>query len=248
MRMQSVHRTARFLPAITAAALLSVGSSAAVAQALTVVPVSVSMPPGQMAAALTIINQGDRETTFQVHAFAWDQSGPEERLLPTEELVASPATVTMAPGSIQVVQIALDRPAQRKEASYRILLDQAPPPAAPGVVRIALRQSIPVFVAPAAQTASRLQWRIESGGGQAVLVAMNAGSRHERVRDLAVAGAAGTTSGVDAVASPYILPGATRRWQLLTPGLAATPGATVRLTGLAVAGPIDQRVTVSASR
>ena len=233
---------------MAAVLMLALGAGAAQAEGLTVLPVSVAIAPGQVSAALTLVNHSDKETSFQVRAYAWSQSGPDEQLAPTEELMASPPMATMAPGAIQVVQIKLRRAAQGKEASYRILLDQQPPPPAPGVVRIALRQSIPVFAAPMAPTAPKMQWRIESGGGKATLVAMNGGSRHERVRGIALAGPDGESTAVDAVASPYILPGATRRWQLLTPALASTPGATVRLTGTTDAGAVDQRVPVYASR
>ncbi len=248
MTSHMVVRVRRVLTGLAGATVLLATADRAAAQGLTVLPVSISMPPGKMAASLTLVNHSDKETSFQVRAYAWSQNGPDERLLPTDELMATPATATMAPGAIHVVQLALRRAAQGKEASYRILLDQAPPPPTPGVVRIALRQSIPVFAAPMARTAPKMQWRIESGAGTATLVAMNAGSQHEMVRDIALAGAAGAMSGVDGAASPYILPGATRRWQLLAPALAATPGATVRLTGLSAAGAIDQRVPVNASR
>src|SRR4029077_4276678 len=82
-------------------------------------------------------------------------------------------------------------PPQGQEASYRILLDQLPPPAAPGTVRIALRLSIPILAEPATRAAPHVQWRIERGGGQAWLVAVNDGNRHETVRDIALATAGG---------------------------------------------------------
>ena len=233
---------------MTAAFALALGAGAAQAQGLTVLPVSIVMAPGQMSASLTLVNHSDKETAFQVRSFAWSQSGPDEMLTPTEELMASPPMATMAPGAIQVVHLALRRAATSREASYRILLDQAPPPPAPGVVRIALRQSIPVFAQPMARTASKMQWRVETAGGKATLVAMNSGSRHEMVRGIALAGPGGASSAVDSLASPYILPGATRRWQLLTPTLASAPGGTVRLTGTADGGASDQRVPINASR
>ena len=107
-----------------------------------------------------------------------------KRLEPTTELLASPPIRTIAAGASQVMRLVLRRPAKGREASYRILLDQIPPPAAPGTVRIALRLSIPIFVEPLERAAPHLQWRVEASLGQAELVAVNDGNRREKVLDM----------------------------------------------------------------
>jgi fimbrial chaperone protein len=215
--------------------------SPAEAQGLTVLPVSIQLVPGQMATALTVINQTDSETAFQVRAFAWAQPGTgDDQLTPTNELLASPPLGTAGAGATQVVRLVLRRPASNKEATYRILLDQIPPPASPGTVRIALRLSIPVFAEPAVRVAPHVQWHIENDGRQPHLVAVNDGTQHETVRDLALGAAK-----IDAKTSPYILAGATRRWRILAPS-ALSAGASLRLTGRGDTGGIDQSVQVIA--
>jgi fimbrial chaperone protein len=216
------------------------------AQSLTVLPVTIQMAPGQMAAALTVINQGDRETSFQVRAFAWRQSGADDQLSPTDELLASPPLGTIAPGASQVVRLVVRQPPQGREATYRILLDQIPPPAEPGVVRIALRLSIPVFAVPATRVVAHLLWRVESRGGQTALVAVNDGTSHLVMRDIALRASDGTALQVAANLSPYILAGSTRRWRILTPRLPLAPGAIVRLTANTNGGTVDQQVRVDA--
>jgi Pili and flagellar-assembly chaperone, PapD N-terminal domain len=95
---------------------------------------------GPDGASLTVKNEADAETSLQVRAFAWSQSTlGDERLEPTTELMASPPICTITAGASQGVRLVW--PPQGGEASYRILLDQIPPPAAPGTVRIALRLS-----------------------------------------------------------------------------------------------------------
>jgi fimbrial chaperone protein len=134
-----------------------------------------------------------------------------------------------------------------REAAYRILLDQIPPPAAPGTVRLALRLSIPVFAEPAARAAPQLQWSIESAGGRVFLVAVNSGTRHETVRGIALLAADGAALQVEAQTPPYVLAGAARRW--LIPGLRSLPpGSTLRLTAGGDGGAIDQMVRVNAAR
>src|ERR1700742_1222288 len=75
--------------------LLAAGT--ANAQSLTVLPVSIELAPGQMATTLTVINQGDAETAFQIRAFAWSQRADgDDQLGVTDDLRASPPIATVA--------------------------------------------------------------------------------------------------------------------------------------------------------
>jgi fimbrial chaperone protein len=236
------------LAVVVAVALALLAADGAGAQGLTVLPVSIQMAAGQMATTLTVRNEGADEISLQVRPFVWSQRPPrgEDELKPATELMASPPLATLAAGATQVVRLVLRRPAEGREASYRVLLDQIPPPsAAPGTVRIALRLSIPVFVEPAARTAPRLRWQVESSGAGLDLAAVNEGSRHEKVRDIALGGAVGALK-VEANLPPYVLPGATRRWRIAGSGSRPAPGTTLRLTANADAGAIDQPVAVVA--
>jgi fimbrial chaperone protein len=236
----------QFRAAILGSLLLCLSAGVATAEGLTVLPVTIQMAPGQMATNLTVRNEADAPTSLQVRAFAWSQSiQGEERLDPTTHLMASPPICTIAAGANQVVRLVLRQLPQGGEASYRILLDQIPPPAAPGTVRIALRLSIPIFAEPNVRAAPHLQWRIETGGGQAELVAANDGNRHEKILDISLL-AAGRSLSVEAGTSPYILPGAARRWRISRPTPALVPGSALRLTARADAGEIDQSVSVVA--
>ncbi len=216
------------------------------AQGLSVLPVTIQLAPGQLAAALTVINQSDGETSFQVRPFAWHQQDGADELASTDDLLASPPLGTISAGATQVVRLVLRKPPQGREATYRILLDQIPPPAAPGTVRIALRLSIPIFAEPATRAVPHVQWRVLSSGRQSYLEALNDGDRHETVRDILLA-SSGSTDKVEANVSPYILAGSTRRWRIITPNLHLAPGAILRVTAQMDSGPLDQTVPVVAA-
>jgi fimbrial chaperone protein len=233
---------------IRAAALfVLIAGGAARAQSLTVLPVTVQMAPGQSAASLTVINQGDRETTVQIRAFAWTQTDGNDELATSAEVLASPPLGTIPAGTTQVVRLVLRRPPQGHEASYRILLDQIPPTAEPGTVRIALRLSIPIFAVPKTRAVPHVQFHVEEKAGQAYLVALNDGDRHETIRDITLRTTEGAVLKTEQ-ASPYVLAGATRRWHIAAPAHLPTPGGTLHLTAHADAGAVDQPVTVVASR
>ena len=208
---------------------------------LTVIPVSFELTPGRMTAVLTIQNQTGRETAFQVRPYAWDQSSGPDRLAPTDALVVSPPLGTIPVGGQQVVRLVLRQPARGQETTYRILLDEVPPPRQPGAVNFALRLSIPVFVEPTARGAAHVRWSVQSDGGAYYLVAVNGGGRHEAFRDMTLT-ADGRPIPLEQNISPYVLPGATRRWRILATDIAAVRPA-LRLTARSDAGPVDQLVS-----
>src|SRR6266700_2581424 len=86
----------------------------------------------------------------------------------------------------QVVRLILRLPplSGDPEATYRILVDQIPPPAEPGIVHVVLRLSIPIFALPTTRAASIVRYHAELNAGQMYLVGSNEGLRHEAIRDI----------------------------------------------------------------
>ena len=242
--MAASWREASAAACLAVAAALAGGPAATgqdVATGLTVIPVSFELTPGQMTAVLNLQNHTDHEADFQVRPFAWEQPGGDDRLTPTDVLVASPPLGRIPVGGEQVVRLILRRPAQGQEASYRILLDQVPPPPEPGVVSFALRLSIPVFAEPSAREAAHVSWSVQPDGGAYYLVAVNSGARHDAFRNMALT-EGGRPVALETHVSPYILPGATRRWRITSSNFAPSREA-LRLTALADSGPVDQPVS-----
>lgn len=231
----------RWLAVIGALGAIMVANLAGAAQ-LEVVPVIVRMAPGQKAAALTLTNPGDSALAFQIRAYAWSQAPEGDALAPTEELLISPPLGNLAAGASQVVRLVLRQAPAGREATYRILLDEIPPPSEPGTVRIALRQSVPVFALPATRMVAKLRWRIERENDAAWLVAVNEGNRHAEVRNVALVTSADAALPVEAKPLPYLLVDATQRWRIQAPSLA--PGQVLRLTARIGAASIDERVAV----
>src|ERR1035441_10559597 len=170
--------------ALSAILVFLTASMAVRAQSLSVLPVNIFLAPGQSATTLTVTNQGNSKTAVQIRAFAWDQQGDSDQLEATEAVLVSPPIASIEPGASQVVRLILRKPPQGREATYRILVDQIPPPAAPGIVHVVLPFYIPVFPEPQTRAVPQVQFHIELNGGQIVLVGTNEGLRHEVIRDL----------------------------------------------------------------
>jgi fimbrial chaperone protein len=227
---------------LAAILVLFVSGMAAGAQALSVLPVNIFFTPGQRATSLTVTNQGKSETAIQIRAFAWNQPDGNDKLTASNEVVASPPIATIAPGATQVVRLILRQSPQGREATYRILVDQIPPPAEPGVVHIVLRLSIPIFVQPAVKAFPDVQFHLEINAGQLYLVGFNAGNLHESIRDIVLSTSDGRKLNEDPNAYPYILAGATRRWHIAVQGPLPLSSDTLQLTAHANAGAIKEQV------
>lgn len=220
--------------------------SPARAQGLEVTPTNVVLGPGQTAATLTVTNREDHRVSFQIRGFTWGQDAQGNDVLqPSAALLASPPIASIDAGATQVVRLILRLPPQGRETTYRILFDQLPPPHEPGVVRILLRLSIPVFAEPETQVRPELRWHVAHDDGGWWLIATNTGNRHITLGNLKLAGPDGQELRVAVSSPPHILAGATRRWPIATTALSAKE--LLHLTASADVGTIDERIPVDSS-
>ncbi len=243
MCRKSVRVTAAACPfaAVLLAFALSQGAGA---QELSVLPVNVFLSPGQRAASLSVTNSGKNQTGIQIRTYDWSQKGDEDQLVPSNVVLASPPLVTIAPGATQIVRLILRQVPTEREATYRIVIDQIPPPAEAGVVHVVLRLSIPIFAMPVVRAKPHVLFSAELKDGQLDMVGVNDGLSHEAIRDIVFVTSDGRKLIAAAGASPYILAGSTRRWHLDTQGYKAHADESLRLTARGFEGEVDQSVRV----
>jgi len=226
----------RFLLATAAGGMLA--PAAAQAGSISVNPIFLELAPGRRTATIDIANRGGATAAVQLRAFAWTQQGDEDRLEPTQDLLASPPIFEVAAGDDYLARVMIRRPAGSADRTYRLLLDEIPPVGRNRQIVVALRVSMPVIVLGTAPAKPILEWQaIAERGNQLILSARNTGQRHVRVHSLEVSlpGAGAPRVAEPVAANPYVLPGITRRWRVrLTRALAA--GGTVRLSAQTTAG------------
>jgi fimbrial chaperone protein len=142
-----------------AALLLALASAPAAARAgeLSVSPILVELSARTPTALLKLRNEGARPVRLQVHTHAWSQDARGEMALPTtQEVVAYPPLLELAPGASRNVRIGTTATAGPAERSFRLIVEELPaaqPDAAGAAVHVLTRLSIPVFVAPVAPQA-----------------------------------------------------------------------------------------------
>ena len=164
----------------TLVALLIIAALAAPASASTfnISPIRAQLNAAHRTEALTIMNADDSPVVVQIRVVRWSQKGGVEQLEDTRELLATPPVLQIPANSQQIIRVALRRePDGAQELTYRVIFEEVPQAAPKDFtgLRVALRLSIPVFVAPThgkanAELAWESRWlpngQLEAGGHQ----------------------------------------------------------------------------------
>jgi fimbrial chaperone protein len=205
----------------------------AAASTFNISPIRVELNGAHRTEVLTLTNAEDDPVVVQVHVVAWSQLHGEEQLDETRELLVTPPVLQIAAKSEQIVRVALRRdPDVSRELSYRVVFEEVPQAAPANFtgLRVALRLSVPVFVAPAhGRAAAEVTWEARPlQNGEFEVAATNHGSAHLQISDfdLTISGANGPLHGMT---SKYVLPGSRMTWTLKP---AAGPG------GVAASAPL----------
>ena len=232
-------------------ALLIGAAVAAPAQASTfnISPIRAELSGAHRTEALTITNADDSPVVVQIRVVAWSQNSGAEQLVDTRELLATPPVLQIAPMSQQIIRVALRRePDPAQELTYRVIFEEVPQAAPKDFVglRVALRLSVPVFVAPAHGKANpAVAWDSRwLPNGQLEVAATNSGSGHLQVTDFE-AQFPGSLMPLRGVTSKYVLPGSRMSW-ILTPPADATRQGAIPIRGHSDQGDFSADVAPSA--
>ena len=224
-----------------AASLLGVLAAAGTAAASTlgVAPIRVELSPKQSIAVITVRNQEDSPVTVQARPAAWSQQEEQDQLADTRDVLVTPPLFTIPAKGHQVVRIALLRkPDPSRELDYRLVLSEVPPAKAAEVtgLRIALRITLPIFVAAASPASPDLSWHHSwLPDGTLQVEAQNHGSAHIQIYDFDAQTADHAAQVLHTDAARYLLPGSAAHWQL-HPGASLSPATRIVLHGHSDAG------------
>lgn len=205
--------------AIFLALLFSLCNAAAWAGSFQVNPIRIDLSSKAASAALTVKNNGAEPVVVQVSVESWAQQDGKDVYAPTKEVLVTPPIVTIPAGAERIIRAGLRRqPDGQKELSYRMFLQEVPPPPRPGFqgLQVALRVGLPVFVQPAQGIAApRLVWQAQREADNKLKVrATNEGTAHVQIAELEI-NASGSSSPLAGQSGlSYVLPGQSRDWSL----------------------------------
>ena len=210
--------------AMLAGALAMPLAAPAHAASLQISPVMINLRATQAATGISLQNDGDTPIYGQVRVFLWDQKGGDDVLTPTDELIASPPVMQIAPKSTQTIRLVRrsGAAAAGPERQYRVLIDEVPTSAeAREGVSIKLQYSVPVFIAATApNVAPQLAWQFFKRDGAWFLRVANSGTLHAQIGATTLE-AGGKQHELSKGLLGYALAGRQREWRLaLAPTLA----------------------------
>src|SRR4030095_8150109 len=112
-------------------------------------------------------------------------------------------------------------------------------------LRVTLKVSLPVFIAPAAGNAAPLlQWRaLRTADGNVRIVAANAGTAHVQLGQLEIVQAADGTPVATRPTADYVLPDNSRAW-IGSPKSALVAGTLLRVSSQTDAGKVQSDVAL----
>jgi fimbrial chaperone protein len=214
-------------------------------------PVSLEVPAPGAAATITLRNEGANPLNAQIRVFRWSQVNGEEKLEPTNDVVASPPITSLAPKTdytVRLVRVA-KQPVSAGE-SYRLFVDELPEPTARQnrVVTLVMRYSIPVFFYPRDIAGAKLGWSVEQRDRRVYVSATNAGDRHVRISALTLRDGNGTTASFGSGLTGYVLGRSTMRWEAPGNGYRLGAGSSVVISAQSDSGPINASPSAQPAR
>ena len=228
----------RSLPAVAWAVLALSAATApwgrAAASTFNISPIRVELDRAHRTGVLTLANAEDKPVVVQVRAVAWSQADGTDQLIDTHDLLVSPPVLQIGANSEQIIRVALrGDPDPAREESFRLIFEEVPQAAPQGFtgLQVALRLSVPVFVAPAGpKAAAEVSWETRwLPDGHLEVAATNRGTAHLQIGDFEV-NAADVKNAARGVTSKYLLPGSRMSWQLTAaPGV--NPGGALEIHG-----------------
>ncbi len=186
-------------------------------------PVLVTLSPATRSAVIAVHNTAADPVRFEVQVRAWSQSPSGEMLLsPSDDLVAFPPILALAPGEERNLRVAAATAFGSVEKTYRVFLEELPGSAqarSASQVRVVSRIGIPVFLAPGRPLERATVEGLSLSAGRVAFRIRNDGTAHVRpssVRVIASDTAGNPAWGRDLDAW-YVLAGGERTYEVEVP-------------------------------
>ena len=231
--------------------LLVAGASVASAASFGVSPVRVTLSESQSMGAITVRNDGAEPVSMQMEMLNWSQAEGKDVLTPTRDLLANPPIFTVPAGGSQLVRVGLRRaPDGQRELTYRIGLQELPPPPNPDFMgtRMLMRVSLPVFVLPKVDAKPVLLWQAtRTPQGALKLSLTNNGNAHIQIANFKLSLPGSAQPWVTKQSAEYVLSGQSRDWNLPAHSEypVPPPGTSLQLFAQTDAGDIEAEVLIA---
>jgi fimbrial chaperone protein len=195
---------------------MTLAAASAAASTFSIAPVRIELSQVKRTEVLTVRNEENSPVVLQATVHTWSQSNGQDQLTDTRDILSTPPVFTLTAKSEQIIRVAMRNAIDSKqERSYRLILQEVLPDAPPGFtgLRVALKMSLPIFIAPANTTRSVVAWQARRTDATHVeIAAQNDGDAHLQVTDFTLESPG--ASPLRQSTSRYVLPGSRITWSL----------------------------------
>ena len=210
-------------------------------------PVKLTLSAQNSTQIMTVRNDGDQSAVMQVELAAWSQANGQDVYTPTRELLATPPIFTLPAGASQIIRVGLRRvPDGQRELTYRMFLQEVPPPAKPDAMglQVALRISVPVFVIPPYPVKPVLHWQAVRLDGHTLKVGVtNTGNGHDHLSAYKIYRTGSAKPILAQQLFAYLLPGEPHYWSLTTDTM-PNPGEHLRILATTEMGEVNADIVM----
>jgi len=238
------HHHRRFLPFAAGCAIILAGIIALLpppvfAGEWRVTPIRLFFDRGVRTGILNVQNDGDTPMTFGVKAMQWTQDAEgKDQYSETDDLIFFPKILTIPPREDRVIRIGSKHPGGPRELTYRLFIEEEPPPRKEAknegaTVSVKVRFAVPLFISPTkADPAGKLA-SVELRRGTLSATLQNTGNVNFRLASLEIHGknAEGGETFKKSVEGWYLLNGVTRTFRAEIPVEACLQSEAVEVEG-----------------
>jgi fimbrial chaperone protein len=198
---------------IAACALCMFTPTASIAGLFSISPIRLDLDRQNKTDSITVSNdETERMIEMQAKLFEWTQdANGNDVYVESNDLVFFPRIFSVDKQDQRVVRVGLKVPAAVTEKSYRLFIEELPPPPDPdkkgAQILFVLRFGVPVFVRPDKEQSAGAIDGLEAAPEAATVVIRNTGNQNFQIQSLKVSSQAGYEK---EIVGGYVLAGATK--------------------------------------
>ena len=179
------------LEKIFLAALLLIGFLNFVhAGSFSVTPLRIELSKSESTRIINLHNLESKPVTVQLYVMTWSHKDGNDQYTPTRDVIVTPQIFHLRANSLQIIRAGLLRkPDVSEELSYRLFIEEIPEPPVADFkgVQLALKISLPIFLAPEKISQPSLEFHAEiQQDGKLKLKILNTSQTHTQIQKLAV--------------------------------------------------------------
>lgn len=195
------------------------------AAGLVISPFRANLNAEQTSAVFNVTNSHDEPMVVQANTVEWlQQANGEDIFNETEDVIATPAIVTIPPKATYLIRVGLlKKTVETQEKTYRLFIEEVPSDLQKKVgLNIALRASLPIFVKPLnISLMPQITWKMRQKTNDSfLLTAHNTGNSHVQILGFSILANNSEVFKNPKVLS-YLLPNSQKEWLIKSSTLEA---------------------------